>query len=171
MPTTANVASIRTGAFDQPDDVEEAIAELRRAGFRTSEIKVVTADDGAARRFASYIDQQPSGARTSKALSRAALVYSALAALGVVAALFTGPSVTLIVVCALLGVALLATFGFTMMTRGAERELSDFYSQGIIPGQLLLAVELPEDAPPDKIAAADRVFDRFTGTHTPLDLE
>jgi len=63
------------------------------------------------------------------------------------------------------------TFGSIMMTRGAEGALSDYYSQGVIPGQVLLAVELRDHAPRAKIEAADRVFERLTGSHAALDRE
>lgn len=171
MTATHTDSPIRAGAFDNPDDVAAAIVDLRRAGFLASEIKVVAADQEVVHRFAEYVDQQPAGAGTSKALSRAAVLYVALTAVGLLVGLFSSPTTTLIVVSALLGVALLATFGSAMMTRGAERELADYYSEGAIPGQVLLAVELPENPPAGKIAAADRVFERFTGTHAALDRE
>lgn len=172
MSTSMTDSPIRTGTFDNPADVEAAIAELKRAGFQQSEIKVVTSEATAAARLSEYIDQQPAGTRTPAALSRAALVYLGLAIVGLLIGLFSGSLITtLIVTSALLGVALLATFGSTMMTRGAEKELSNYYAQGVIPGQILLAVELSAGEPQHRLAAADRVFERFTGGHTALDLE
>jgi hypothetical protein len=157
--------------FDNLDDVAKAIEQLRRAGFRRSEIKVVSSGEDAIERFAQYVDQLPSGRRTSGALSRAAWLYAALAVAGIVVGLATSPATALIVTTALLGVALLATFGSIMLTRGAEQELSNYYAQGVIPGQVLLAVDLEDNAPREKIAAADRVFERFTGSHAALDRE
>lgn len=171
MSTSLTDSPIRTGSFTDPNEVEAAIAELRRAGFRTSEIKVVTSDDESSRRFADFIDQQPAGTETPSALSRAVIVYLVLAAVALLAAQFASLVTTLIIVTVLLGVALFVTFGSTMLTRGAERELSDYYAQGVIPGQILLAVELPAGADHARLAAADRVFERFTGTHTALDRE
>jgi hypothetical protein len=171
MQTSSTAAPIRTATFDDPDHVAQAIGELRQEGFERSAIKVVCSDAETATRFREYIDERPAGARTPKALTLAALVYGALALIGLSVAFFASATTTLIVVTALLGVALLVTFGSTMMTRGAERELSDYYSSAVIPGQILLAVDLPENAPPHRISAADRILERFTGSHAALDHE
>lgn len=169
--TVSPVPSIRAGAFDNPDDVALAIDELRGAGFQRSEIKVVCADPDISARFQEYIDERPSGAKTSSALSRAVVIYLVLAAIGLSVALYASLTTTLIATAALLGVALLVTFGSTMMTRGGEKELSDYYSQGMIPGQILLAIDLGEHAPRERLTVADRVFDRFTGSHAAIDHE
>jgi len=42
MTTATPVSPIRAGAFDHPDDVAAAIEQLHAAGFRSSEIHVVT---------------------------------------------------------------------------------------------------------------------------------
>lgn len=172
MSTTVTDSPIRTGSFDDAADVEAAITELRGAGFKQSEIRIVTSDEAAAQRFAEYIDQQPAGTRTPAALSRAVVIYIGLAVIALIVGLVSNSLITtLIVTSVLLGVALLVTFGSTMMTRGAERELSDFYAAGVIPGQILLAVEIPTGASQDRLAAADRIFQRFTGGHAALDRE
>jgi hypothetical protein len=56
-----------------------------------------------------------------------------------------------------------------MMTRANERELSNYYSQAVIPGRILLAVDLPDDTPPQRIADAERIIDNFTDEHESLD--
>jgi len=96
MTTAAPVSPIRAGAFDHPDDVATAIEQLHAAGFRSSEIHVVTSDPEAARRFASYIHEKPAGARTGKALSQAAVVYVVLAAIGIGVGLFSSGTTTLL---------------------------------------------------------------------------
>ena len=45
-----------------------------------------------------------------------------------------------------------------MVGRGREQELSNFYAQGGEAWQWLVAVDLDKDAPPQKVAAADRVL-------------
>jgi hypothetical protein len=171
MSTIQANPPIRMGVFDDTEEASRAIEELRRAGFQRREISVLCSDPAVASHFVEYVDQQPAGARTPRALSRVAVVYACLAAIGIGVGLFSSPSTTLIVLCVLLGIALLATFGATMLTRASERELSDYYDQAVVPGKLLLAVDLEDDAPPEKLTAADRVFDRFAGGHAALDHE
>lgn len=160
---------IRTGTFDDADHAARAIAALREAGFLRSQIKVVCSDAEIRERFSDYVDEQPSGARTPRALTGAAIVYLCLAAIGLGVGFFANLTTTLIVLCVLLGIALLVTFGSTMMTRANERELSNYYSQAVIPGRILLAVDLPDDSSNERIMAAERIIDRFTDDHESLD--
>jgi hypothetical protein len=162
---------IRIGVFHDVEEASRAIEQLRGAGFAPREIKVVCSNPAVSSRFVQYVDQQPAGARTPRALTRAAWLFGLLALIGLAVGLFSGPTTTLIVLSALLGVGLLIGFGSIMMTRGSERELSDYYDQAVVPGQVLVAVDLPDDAPPAKLAAADRIFDRLTGGHAAADHE
>lgn len=169
--TVPSVPPIRIGVFNDAEAASRAIEQLRDAGFAPEQIKVVCSDPAIASRFVLYVDQQPAGARTPRALTRAAWLFGLLALIGLAVGLFSGPTTTLIVLSALLGVGLLVGFGSIMMTRGSERELSDYYDQAVVPGQVLVAVDLPEDAAPEQLAAADGVFDRLTGGHAAADHE
>ena len=169
MTTLHAQPPIRTGTFEFADHAARAIAALREAGFARSQIKVVCSDASIQERFSEYVDEQPSGAQTPRALTGAAIVYFALAAIGLGVGLFASLITTLMVLCVLLGIALLVTFGSTMMTRANERELSNYYSQAVVPGRILLAVDLPDDTPPHRIADAERIIDNFTDDHESLD--
>lgn len=171
MPNIHTTQPIRMSVFDTVEEASRAIDALRDAGFQRHEINVVCSDPSLAVYFAEYVDQQPAGKRTPRALSRAVMLYAALAAVGITVALFSQSATAVAVLCALLGAGLLATFSAPMMTRASERELSDYYDQALLPGKLLVAVDLKDDAPPEKLAAADRVFDRTAGGHVGLDRE
>jgi len=160
---------IRTGTFDDPALATRAIAALRKAGFSRSQIKVVCSDHAIADRFSEYVDEQPAGNRTPRALTNAAIACFCLAAVGLSVGLFASLTTTLITVCMLLGIGLFVTFGSTMMTRGNERELSNYYSEAVLPGKVLVAVDLPDNSPPERIATAKQVIDRFTADHASLD--
>lgn len=173
MATTSNSSPppIRIGVFHDAEEASRAIESLRSAGFAPREIKVLCSDPAISSRFVQYVDQQPAGARTPRALTRAAWLFGLLALIGLAVGLFSGPTTTLIVLSVLLGLGLLVAFGSIMMTRGSERELSDYYDQAVVPGQVLVAVDLPDDAAPERLAAADGVFDRLTGSHAAADHE
>jgi hypothetical protein len=169
MSTIHALPPIRTGTFEDADQAAHAIAALREKGFPRSQIKVVCSDAEIRQRFAEYVDEQPSGAQTPRALTGASIVYFCLAATGLAVGLFATLITTLIVLCVLLGIGLFVTFGSTMMTRANERELSNYYSQAVVPGRVLLAVNLPDGSPPERIATAERIIDRFTDDHESLD--
>lgn len=156
---------IRVGVFETVDAAVRAIAELRNAGFHRREINVVCDEQQASPELRPYIDQQPAGPKSAgKQLTGAGVVYGALAAVGILtaalAAVFAGIVAAFIVLGVALGIALLSVFGSIMVGRGSERELANFHAQGVAPGQLLVAVDLDENAPPQKVAAADRVLQR-----------
>jgi hypothetical protein len=169
MATMHTLPPIRTGTFDDADHVARAIAALRDAGFPHSWIKVVCSDADVRERFAEYVDEQPSGAQTPRALTGAGIAYFCLAALGLGIGLFANQTTTLIALSVLLGIGLLITFGATMITRANERELSNYYSQAVVPSRVLLAVDLPDGSSPERIADAERIIDRFTDDHESLD--
>jgi hypothetical protein len=169
MTTLHALPPIRTGTFDDADQAADAIAALREAGFPRSQIKVVCSDAELRERFDQYVDEQPAGARTPGALTGAGIAYFCLAAIGLAVGFFASLTTTLIVLCVLLGIALLVTFGATMMTRANERELSNYYSQAVVPGRILVAVDLPDDSPAERVSAAERIIDRFTDDHESLD--
>lgn len=163
MASIGHDGPIRVGVFETVEAALRAIADLRNAGFQRREISVVCNEPDAAPDLKPYIDQQPAGPESAGTmLTGAGIVYGVLAAAGILAAalaaIFIGMVTAFIVLGVALGIALLSVFGSIMVGRGTERELSNFYAQGVEPGQLLVAVDLDDDAPPQKVAAADRVL-------------
>lgn len=169
MTTLQTLSPIRTGTFNDAEIAARTIATLRAAGFSRSQIKVVCSTAEIRERFAEYVDEQPSGAQTNGALNGAGIAYFCLAAIGLGVGLFASLTTSLIVLSVLLGVALLITFGSTMLTRASERELSNYYSHAVVPGRILLAVNLPDGVPAERVASAERIIDRFTDEHESLD--
>ena len=164
---------IRAGVFETVEGARRAIEHLRNAGFQRREISVVCSEPQEAPELRAYIDQRPSGPRSAgRALSRAGIVYGVLALVGVVAAAVTAIVVGLvtafIILGVTLGIALLSVFGSIMVSRGSERELADFHAHSLEPGQLLVAVDLEEDASPQKVSAADEVLRSETPTTVTL---
>ena len=154
---------IRAGVFETVEAARRAIERLRNAGFQRREISVVCSEPQEAPELKAYIDQRPAGPRSAgRALTRAGFVYGVLALLGVAAAaltaVFVGLLTAFIVLGISLGIALLSVLGSIMVNRGSERELADFHAHNLGPGQLLVAVDLEEDAAPQKISAADEVL-------------
>jgi hypothetical protein len=163
MATLHHETPIRVGVFESVEAALRAIHSLRHAGFQRREIAVVCNEPDPAPELKDYIRERPAGPRSAgKMLTGAGVLYAVLAVAGVVAAaltaIFIGITTAFIVLGVALGIALLSVFGSIMVGRGFERELSNFYAQGIEPGQLLVAVDLDEHAPPQRVAAADRVL-------------
>lgn len=163
MATVQQAGPIRAGIFESVEAARRAIQDLRSAGFQRNEINVVCQDANAAPDLREYIHERPAGPKAAGgALTKAGMVYGVLALVGVAAAAITAIIVGLvaafIVLGICLGIALLSVFGSIMVQRGGERELADFHAQALEPGQLLVAVDLDDQAAPDKVAAADRVL-------------
>ncbi len=169
MASVEHRPAIRAGVFETVEAARRAIDHLRNAGFERREISVVCTEAQVAPELKEYVDQHPSGPRSAgRALTRGGLVYGVLALVGVavaaITAILVGLVAAFIVLGVSLGIALLSVFGSIMVSRGSERELADFHAHNLEPGQLLVAVDLADDAPPQKSAAADQVLRSDTAT-------
>jgi hypothetical protein len=165
MAAIHHESPIRVGVFESANAALRAINALLQAGFQRREITVVCNENAAepAPELKAYIRERPAGPRSAgRMLTGAGVLYGVLAVVGIgaaaLAAVFIGIITAFIVLGVALGIALLSVFGSIMVARGSERELSNFYAQGIEPGQLLVAVDLDEHAPPQRVAAADQVL-------------
>ncbi|HET6164414.1 MAG TPA: hypothetical protein VFG37_12155 [Planctomycetota bacterium] len=155
---------VRAAVFRKAREAGFAAAELVRAGFAKDHITVVcTSDRG--HRFDGFDRRDPAGAHTFGA----ALVGGAIgAALGGVAALagtellLTGPL--------LAGIGALAGgFVGAMLSRGVEREATNYYDQAVRKGDILVAVECdPGSDQRERLALAERLLARAGARPLPL---
>jgi hypothetical protein len=136
---------LRIGVYDSVPQVQAVVADLREAGFTPQEISVVCSDDAREAHFPQYHHEDPAGAHTNAALTRAGLAGLGLGTAAVLAALVTSAGTAVFVVGAFAGLAAVGTFAAMMMTRGAEKELADYYDQAVMHGKLLVAVETADD--------------------------
>ncbi len=142
----SNDFPIRLTVCETADSAARLVQELRQAGFTTDEISVVCSEDACEREFAEFVHEHPAGSQVPEALNRSGLAGLGLGASAVVAGLLTSGGAAIMAVGAFAGLAIAGTFVSVMATRGAEKELSDYYDQAITKGKILVAVETEEAA-------------------------
>lgn len=142
---------IRLTVCDTAESAHRVVDELRQAGFTPAEISVVCSERSCEREFAPYVHEHPAGSQTDEALTKSGMGALGLGAAAVLAGLVTTGGVAIMAVGAFAGVALAGTFASTMMTRGAEKELADYYDQSITHGKILVGVET-EDVDRQRLA-------------------
>jgi hypothetical protein len=147
---------IRLTVCDDGASARRLVNELQQAGFTAKEISVVCSQESCKRAFAEFVHEEPAGSQTSEALNTAGMGALGLGTAAALAAIVTTGGAAIMAVGAFAGVALTGTFAATMMTRGAEKELADYYDQAITHGKILVAVETQDES-------QQRVADRILG--------
>ena len=144
MADHAHEKPIRAAVFHDLEKAEHAVHELEQHGFTEDEITVVCSDREKESHFRPYEHQEPAGYYTPAALALGGACGAVIGALvGVLAMVLIGETSMLLTIAAfaaLTGGAIGAFFA-TMMTRGVEGELANFYDQDVERGGILVAAE------------------------------
>lgn len=147
---------VRAAVFRKAREADFAASALVRAGFTKDHITVVcTSDRG--HRFDGFDRRDPAGAHTPGAALCGGAIGAALggiAALASTESLLTGPL--------LVGIGALAGgFVGAMLSRGVEREATNYYDQAVRRGDILVAVECdPGSDQRERLALAERLLAR-----------
>lgn len=134
---------VRAGIFSSVDDAVTLVRRLGEAGFTWDEVSVICSDETKEKLFPEELRQLPSGAHTSQALTAAGAGLLGLAGVATIVATFGTAGTALVVIGALAGIAVGGAFPAVMATRGLESEATDYYSQAVQEGKILVAVEIP----------------------------
>ncbi|MBI3840207.1 MAG: hypothetical protein HY288_19980 [Planctomycetia bacterium] len=171
-PITKTQCPIRVGIFEAVQQADDAVDELRAAGFTKDQVTVICSEATVQRHFEQFEHQDPAGTNTPAAALTGGACGAALGGLAAVALAGT---------TSLGGIALLAAGGIAlwgggvaggligaMMTRGVEKELANYYDQAVTRGKILVAVEQEDH---ERQAMLDRAAEIFAkhGVH-PLPL-
>jgi len=146
---------IRLTVCDTAAVAHQVVDDLQKAGFTNREISVVCSQESCEREFAPFVHEHPAGSQTNKALNYSGLGALGLGAAAVIATVLTAGSTAIIAVGALSGLAITGTLASFMVTRGAEKELADYYDQAVMHGKILVAVETDD---PTRQAQADNIL-------------
>jgi hypothetical protein len=114
------------------------------AGFTADEITVVCSDDAKERHFRQFEHQDPAGRHTSNAVGAGITVGAVVGGFTAIAMGAATGAVPLVIAGAAGLSAGSAAGGFlgAMLTRGEEKELSNYYDQEIRLGRILVAVQV-----------------------------
>jgi len=146
---------IRLTVCDTSDEVRRLVGDLQRGGFTAEVISVVCSQESCEREFADFVHEHPAGSQTDEALSKSGLSALGLGAAAVIAGFLTTAGTAIMAVGAFAGLAIAGTFAAMMMTRGAEKELADYYDQAITHGKFVVAVETDDR---DRQERADQIL-------------
>jgi len=146
---------IHMAIYDDVPTAAAVVVELHGAGFTQEEISVLCSDEHRERLFQDYVHEQPAGSHSEEALNGAGIAAVGLGSAAVLTGLLTSAGTAIFAIGAFAGVAALGTFVSLMLTRGAEKELADFYDQAVTEGKILVAVETDD---PKRQEQADVIF-------------
>lgn len=135
----------------------QAVRELQDTGFTAKEISVVCSDEHRERLFADFVEEHPAGTHAVDAVNVTGAATLGLGSAALLTGLLTSSGVAVFALGAMAGVAALGTLVSLMVTRGAEKELADYYDQAVVHGRILVAVETDD---PERQRQADAVLQR-----------
>lgn len=143
--------------YDDIETAANAVIDLQKVGFTKQEISVLCSDEHRERLFSKFDHEEPAGSHSEEAVSGAAATALGLGGGAVAAGLLTSAGTAVFILGAFAGVAAIGTFVSLMMTRGAEKELADFYDQAVVAGKILVGVETQDS---NRQQQAREIFER-----------
>ncbi len=152
--------SVRAGLFSSLAAADHAVAALLADGFSKEEITVVCSDSTKERFFREFEHQEPAGTHAAEGVTAGATLGAVGGSLAAIAIGTVSGAVPLVIAGAA-GLAAGSTMGGfvgAMLTRGNEKELSNFYEQALRDGQILVAVELHGPSSEARLARASEIL-------------
>lgn len=160
MDPKVNHKSVRAGIFTSLAAADRAVVALLAGGFSHEEITVLCSDATKERYFQEFEHQQPAGEHASEGVTAGATIGAVGGSLAAIAVGAASGAVPLVIAGAA-GLAAGSTMGGfvgAMLTRGSEKELSNFYEQALRDGQILVAVEVHGSSAPARLASASKIL-------------
>lgn len=132
---------IRLAVVETAEQARHLVSELRQAGFAAEEISVVCSEEACQREFSEFVHEHPAGSEAGGVLKASGVAALGLGTAAVATGLVTTAGTAIVAVGTISGLAIAGTLVALMITRGAEKELADFYDQSITHGKIVVAVE------------------------------
>lgn len=155
QPATDHV--VRGAVFETAEEATQAVQALRTAGFCPDQISVICSQEHASRHF---------GECREETIDSETVIIpdpSAIAALGIGGTAFASAIVlsgggALIALGAFAGVTLTGTLASYFASRGVSHEIADFHEKAVSEGDLLVTVEVHNDASSGWQERTERIF-------------
>ena len=151
---------IRAAVFSTVDETKEAVSRLLAAGFSKDQITVICSDEAKERHFRQFEHEDPAGDHADRGIA-AGVTIGAVAG-GLTAITFGAAigAVPLVIAGAagLSGGSALGGFLGAMLTRGSEKEPSNFYDQAVHRGDILVGVEDRSSQADANLARASKIL-------------
>lgn len=152
--------SVCAGVFVDLKSADAAVAQLLAAGFSRDDITVICSDRARERHFHDFQHQATAGEHTGSAALAGTTIGALAGGLTAIAIAGATGGVPLIIAGAagLSGGSAMGVFLGTMLTRGEEKELSNFYDQAIRHDRILVSVEQHGTESASRLAEAERII-------------
>src|SRR5262245_23127194 len=133
MPITAVDKPYRVGIFDTVAEADQAVRMLLGAGFHKDQLAVICSDKYKEQYFQDLSTPEPAGAYTPPAIVVGGAVGATIGGLALAAVTVATGGVGLLAAGTVLvgGGAIAGAFTGTMIARGFEKEIQDYYDQAI----------------------------------------
>lgn len=160
----------RVGIFPTVEGADKAVKALLAAGFTTEQITVICSDPVKERHFQQYEHEEPAGTFTPLAAATGSAIGAIVGGVASVAAMAATGGIGIFVAGPLFAGtgAIVGGLVGAMSTRGVEKEIANYYDQAVVAGKLLVAAEVHERNPGQKLAAAERALREAGSEPLPL---
>ncbi|HYC77102.1 MAG TPA: hypothetical protein VEI02_05680 [Planctomycetota bacterium] len=163
---------VRVGVFRNLHQADDAVRRLHDAGFGKDKLQVVCAKCERTD-LADYERKPPSGSAAPKAAAAGGAIGLVLGGLAAAAAVVGTGGAGLLVAGPVIastagGGAVAGGYIGAMLSRGVDREATDFYDQALGKGKVLVAADASGPDQEARIAAAERIFREAGAEPIPL---
>ncbi len=152
--------AVRAAVFTDLRRADAAVAQLLAAGFSNEQITVVCSDTAKERHFREFEHQDQAGKDAGNAALAGVSIGALAGGLTAIAVAGATGGVPLLIAGAagLSGGSAMGGFLGTMLTRGEEKEVSNFYDQAVQHDKILVSVEVHGPQAATRLAQAERIF-------------
>ena len=167
--TIPTVESVRVGVYKKLPEADKAVHDLLAAGFTRDEIDVVCSDKAKEWFFRDVPTVEPTGSHTTQSAVTGGVVGMTVGGIILAATtVMTGGFSLLAASSALISGAVGGTFLGAMLSRGFEKEIADYYDRAVQEGQILVSVEAHGADSAQRLAVAEKIFNRGSSESVPL---
>lgn len=160
MATQTLDKPVRAGIFSSVAQADRAIRNLLDAGFSKDQISVVCSEQYHSDMFEGVPTRGPAGTRAPQAAATGSAVGATIGGLALaITTLATGGTAFLVGGPLFLGAGAVAG-GLTgaMVSRGFEREITNYYDQAVQQGKILVAVDLHDASRTAELDRAEQLL-------------
>ncbi len=170
MSTSIHQEPIRAGIFTTVESADRAVAHLLDAGFQKEEITVICSDESKEQHFGSLRQREGISKTDQQGVGKSGVIGGMLGALVSLAGVATTGGLGIVAIGPIFAGGLTGTLLGIFVGSGVENELARFYDQAVTQGNILVAVDLPdEDAQKaGRLKQAARILEESGASPLPL---
>ncbi len=170
MTAAMNTNPVRAGIYSTLQTADYVVQRLLAAGFLKEEVTVICSDETREKHFREFEHQDPAGSKAPSTVLAGTTIGAAVGSLAAIAMGAVTGTVPLIIAGAagISGGSAIGGFLGAMLTRGDEKELSNFYDQAVRSGRILVGVEAHGPDAAAKLQQAAAIFHESGAEPVPL---